>query len=103
MRTRGKVETMLGDTVMVNINPNIEVKVPTRLKDLKVGDVVMSASLYRVDEIKSKDWVACTLVNPEPSFTGFSHLILNTGWGQHGVLKVKRGVSLRSVIKPLKK
>lgn len=103
MRVRGKVETMLGDTVMVSINPSVEVKVPTRLKDLKVGDVIMAAELYRIDEIRDKNWILCTSINPTIKCTGFSHLVHHTGWGQSGVLKVTRGVALRSLIKPLKR
>ena len=97
MRTRGKVKTMLGDTVMVNVNPSIEVKVPTNVKDLKVGDVVLAAELYRVDEVRGKEWISCTLINPKPGYSGFSHLVHHTGWGQSGVLKVTRGVSLRTI------
>ncbi|KKN07451.1 hypothetical protein LCGC14_1066770 [marine sediment metagenome] len=70
------------------ISKEIVVKYPTRLKDLKVGDIVITAELYQITEIDSRDCITCTdLGEPYP-------YIKHTGWGQQGILKVISGVNL---------
>lgn len=64
----------------------IQVKYPTHLKDLKPGDIVITAELHEVKEIEGRDCISVTDIG-EP----FPH-VMSLGWGQHCILKVIGGV-----------
>ncbi len=68
------------------INRIINVQYPTRLKDLKVGDIVITAELMQVKSIKKSDHIVVTDVG------GVFPYIKHIGWGQQGILKVIGGV-----------
>ena len=76
------------------INKEIIVKYPTRLKDLKVGDIVITAELHQVKKIERRNYITCTDIN-EP----YPYIKL-LGWGQQGILKVVGGVSILKKKKP---
>ena len=70
------------------ISKTIVVKYPTRLKDLKVGDIVITAELHQIKEIVNRTYITCTELNrPYP-------YVKHTGWGQQGILKVIKGVDI---------
>ncbi len=63
----------------------------TRLKDLKVGDLVMTAEIHRVAKIKSKSSIVVTDYRPQCEVCGpvcCHESIMNIGWGQHSIAKV---------------
>lgn len=69
----------------------ITVKADTRLKDLKVGDLVMTAELMKVRHIRNRQYIAVTSVIPQCQTCGRNcahQWIKHTGWGQQGVVKV---------------
>ena len=73
---------------LAKISKNIIVKYPTRLKDLKVGDIVITAELHVIKEITNRTYITCTQIGEHYPY------VKHTGWGQQGLLKVVGGVSL---------
>jgi len=67
----------------------IKVKYPTCLKDLKVGDIVITAELHQIKQIDDRHCIECTDIG-EP-YPYVKHL----GWGQQGILKVIGGVKVK--------
>lgn len=74
---------------LAKISKKIIVKYPTQLKDLKVGDIVITAELHQIKKIEGRNHIICTDIG-EP-FPYIKHL----GWGQQGILKVLDGASLK--------
>ena len=71
---------------LAKISKKIIVKYPTYLKDLKVGDIVITAELHRIKKIEGRNFITCTSIGePHP-------YVKQTGWGQQGILKVIGGV-----------
>jgi hypothetical protein len=68
------------------------VKKNTKLKDIKVGDIVMTGELHVVREIRGKNWIAVTQLKPQcgccKSKRCGHQYIKSIGWGQQSVLKV---------------
>ena len=82
---------LFGDEIMkkvlTKISKKIVVKYPTHLKDLKVGDIVITAELHQIKKIEGRNHITCTEIGePYP-------YIKHTGWGQQGLLKVISGVT----------
>lgn len=71
---------------LVKIGKVITVKYPTRLKDLKVGDIVITAELHQIKKIENRNYITCTQIG-EP-YPYIKHL----GWGQQGLLKIIDGI-----------
>jgi hypothetical protein len=70
----------------------IRVKKNTTLKDLKVGDLVMTGELAVVRKINGRKWIKVTSIKPQCSCCksrkcGHEY-IKSVGWGQQSVLKV---------------
>lgn len=69
----------------------ITVKADTRLKDLKAGDLVMTAELMRVVKVRRGNRVDVVNVKPQCRVCGQGcthEFIRHIGWGQHGIVKV---------------
>lgn len=77
---------MLNDRPKAKIEKTIQVLYPTQLKDLKVGDIVITAELMEIKSIERADHITVTDVG------GVHPYVKHIGWGQQGILKVVSGV-----------
>ena len=71
------------------------VQLGTKLKDLKVGDLVTTAEVHRVVKVRDAEWIEVAPVLPQCSVCGKKCLhthVMHVGYGQQGVLKVLKGV-----------
>ncbi len=73
---------------LAQISKEITVKYPTRLKDLKVGDIVITAELHQIRKIEGRNLITCTEIGEIYPY------IKHIGWGQQGIMKVIGGVSI---------
>ena len=78
---------MINDKPKAKIEKVIQVKCPTHFKDIKVGDIVITAELHKIISIKNRNFIECTDVG------GVHGCIKHLGWGQQGLLKVVGGVT----------
>lgn len=69
----------------LKIDSVVVVKPHTRAQDLKSGDLVVTAQIMEVKEVKRKDYIICTDVGEVHPF------IKHVGWGQQGLMKVLAG------------
>ena len=64
----------------------------TRLKDLRIGDLVMTAEIYRVDNVKNSDLIEVSEDKPQCEVCGpgrCAHQCIKTlGWGQQSIAKI---------------
>lgn len=73
----------------------ITLKVDTELKDLKPGDLVMTAELHKVKKVRDEGWIEVVPVLPKCTLDCCKREckhrhIMHIGYGQQGVLKVIR-------------
>ncbi len=73
----------------------ILVNAKTRLKDLKEGDLVITAELHRVKKIEGRNCIEVVDVEPacsvcKPASSCDHRFIKELGWGQHSIAKVVR-------------
>ena len=59
----------------------------TTLDDLKKGDLVITAEIHEVQEVKSPEWIVVT--DPGQPYPCIKHL----GWGQQAIAKILKGAT----------